>query len=136
MRRATVTAMSTPTPVATFALFALDCPDPTELARFYTALTGWPTTETPAADAYWVQLDPGAHGATLAFQRVPDYRPPDWPGPERPQQAHPDFNVSDLDEGERGVLAIGARKHEVQPAPDKFRVYLDPVGHPFCLVKA
>jgi hypothetical protein len=52
-----------------------------------------------------------------------------------PQQVHIDFDVPDLDEGERAVLAIGARKHEFQPAPDRFR-YLDPAGHPFCLVRA
>jgi hypothetical protein len=28
---------------------------------------------------------------------------------------------------------MGARKHDVQPGTD-FRVYLDPVDHPFCLV--
>ena len=32
------------------------------------------------------------------------------------------------------VLAAGARRHEHQPSPDgRFVVYLDPVGHPFCL---
>uniref|UniRef100_UPI00351DA000 VOC family protein n=1 Tax=Dietzia cercidiphylli TaxID=498199 RepID=UPI00351DA000 len=32
------------------------------------------------------------------------------------------------------VLAAGARRHEQQPSPDgRFVVYLDPVGHPFCL---
>ncbi len=60
------------------------------------------------------------------------YRPPEWPGQEQPQQAHLDFYVGDLDEGERRVLDLGARKHEVQPGGD-FRVYLDPAGHPFCL---
>jgi hypothetical protein len=34
------------------------------------------------------------------------------------------------------VLEIGARKHDGQPKRDSFRVFLDPVGHPFCLVKA
>lgn len=34
------------------------------------------------------------------------------------------------------MLALGATKHEVQPAPDSFRVFLDPIGHPFCLVRA
>jgi hypothetical protein len=32
------------------------------------------------------------------------------------------------------VLAIGARRADVQPEPSAFRVYLDPAGHPFCLV--
>ena len=47
---------------------------------------------------------------------------------------HLDFTVPDLDEGERAVLALGAVKHEHQPSPDAFRVFLDPAGHPFCLV--
>ena len=37
---------------------------------------------------------------------------------------------------EPAVLALGARRHDVQPGEsdgDTFRVYLDPVGHPFCL---
>ncbi|MEK6439682.1 VOC family protein [Pseudonocardia sp. T1-2H] len=31
------------------------------------------------------------------------------------------------------MLTIGARKAEVQPG-ETFQVFLDPVGHPFCLV--
>jgi hypothetical protein len=31
------------------------------------------------------------------------------------------------------VLALGARKVDVQPGTT-FRVYLDPAGHPLCLV--
>jgi hypothetical protein len=31
------------------------------------------------------------------------------------------------------VLSLGATKADFQPG-DTFRVYLDPVGHPFCLV--
>ncbi|WP_130288417.1 VOC family protein [Pseudonocardia sediminis] len=122
------------TRIATFALFALDCPDPLALARFYSAITGWPIA--PQDDGHWAQLDTGGAGATLAFQRVDDFRPPRWPGQEHPQQAHPDFDVPDLDVGERALLDLGARKHEVQPRPESFRVYLDPVGHPFCLVRA
>ena len=61
-----------------------------------------------------------------------DHRPPDWA--EGAQQVHLDFALADLDEGERAVLALGARKAEVQPAPDDWRVFLDPAGHPFCLV--
>ena len=124
------------TRIATLALVALDCPDPPALARFYSGITGWPVA--PHTDDAWVELDSGGAGATLAFQLVEQgrYRPPQWPGQEHPQQAHPDFDVPDLDEGERAVLALGARAHDLQPAPDRFRVYLDPAGHPFCLVKA
>ena len=34
---------------------------------------------------------------------------------------------------EEWVLGLGARKHSYQPGTT-FRVYLDPAGHPFCLV--
>jgi catechol 2,3-dioxygenase-like lactoylglutathione lyase family enzyme len=122
--------------IARFGAVALDCPDPEALARFYSALTGWPPHRPYDSDV-WIQLDPpDGHGAVLAFQKVSGYRPPEWPGQDVPQQLHIDFDVSDLDEGERQVLAIGARKHEVQPAPQNFRVFVDPAGHPFCLVRA
>jgi hypothetical protein len=113
------------------SVFAIDCPDARELAEFYSAVTGWPVDEAGSSPT-WVQLR-GEHGATLACQQVDDYRPPQWPGQEHPQQAHCDFAVPDLDEGEAFVLALGARRHDVQPGRD-FRVYLDPADHPFCLV--
>ena len=59
--------------------------------------------------------------------------PPQWPGQEHPQQEHLDFEVDDLDAREAAILAIGARKHEVQPGKS-FRVCLDPEDHPFCLI--
>ena len=132
----TTTESSRGASIARFDCVALDCPDPVALARFYSALTGWPL-DPPDSDR-WVQLDPpDGRGAALAFQKVASgYRPPQWPGQDVPQQMHIDFEVPDLDEGERQVLAIGARKYEPQPAPDRFRVYLDPAGHPFCLVHA
>ena len=116
--------------IARFSLVALDCPDPQSLARFYADLTGW---ETDGSDGRWVELR-GDDGVTIAFQRADRYLPPAWPDAERPQQAHLDFDVPDLDEGERRVLAIGARKAAFQPAEDAFRVFLDPADHPFCLV--
>ena len=116
--------------IATFSVAALDCADPLALARFYSDLTGWPI----AADSNtrWAELDSPA-GATIAFQGVTDHRPPQWPGSEHPQQLHLDFDVADLDDGEAAVLAIGATTAEHQPSTS-FRVFLDPAGHPFCLV--
>jgi catechol 2,3-dioxygenase-like lactoylglutathione lyase family enzyme len=119
--------------IARLSLTALDCPDPLALAHFYAALTGWAVDADEDYDE-WVELVSDG-GATLAFQRVPDYRPPKWPGSEHPQQLHLDFDIADLDEGERAVLALGARKAEYQPGTS-FRVFLDPAGHPFCLVLA
>jgi catechol 2,3-dioxygenase-like lactoylglutathione lyase family enzyme len=114
-----------------WSLVALDCPDPSALASFYADLVGW---EVDDDDGDWVELK-SDRGTTIAFQRAPDYQPPVWPSADRPQQAHLDFDVDDLDAGEAHALAIGARKAEVQPGTS-FRVYLDPAGHPFCLVLA
>ena len=117
--------------IARFSLVALDCPDPRALADFYAALTGW---EVDDDGGDWVQLR-ATNGATIAFQHAPDHQPPVWPSADRPQQAHLDFDVDDLDAGEAAVLALGARKSEHQPG-QSFRVYLDPAGHPFCLVRS
>ncbi len=122
--------------VGRLSLVALDCADPLELAEFYSAITGWEIDDDePGWDEAddWVQLRSPNAGVTLAFQRVAHHRPPQWPGDEHPQQMHLDFDVADLDEAEEEVLAIGARKAEVQPG-STFRVYVDPAGHPFCLV--
>jgi Glyoxalase-like domain len=114
--------------IGSFAGVAIDCPDPRSLAEFYSALVGG----TPEGDDTWISLQGGSADGRLAFQRADDWAAPVWPGAERPQQAHLDIGVSDLDESERRVLGLGARKAEVQPGKS-FRVYLDPVGHPFCL---
>jgi catechol 2,3-dioxygenase-like lactoylglutathione lyase family enzyme len=119
--------------IGRFSVVALDCPDPRRLAAFYGSITGW-ELDTDNDFGHWVQLRSDT-GATLAFQESPDYQPPVWPSADRPQQAHVDFDVPDLDAGEEQVLALGATKAELQPGTT-FRVYLDPAGHPFCLVLA
>lgn len=116
--------------IARFKTVALDCRDPQHVAEFYAALTGWQIQHT---EPDWVQLASDS-GATIAFQLAPDHIAPVWPSAEHPQQVHLDFAVDDLDAGELAVLAIGARKAQFQPEPASFRVYLDPAGHPFCLV--
>jgi Glyoxalase-like domain len=119
--------------IARLSLFALDCPDHRALAQFYAAITGWtPEAEDLEEGGDWITLVNDV-GATLAFQRVDNFEPPTWPSGGHPQQAHLDFDVVDLDIGEQQVLALGARKAEFQPG-ETFRVYLDPAGHPFCLV--
>ena len=79
-----------PTPIAKLTLTALDCPDPRALAAFYASITGWPVSSDSDDDWVWLESDVGT---TLAFQRSPDHRPPTWPGGERPQQLHLDFDV-------------------------------------------
>ena len=123
-------------------LVVLDCPDASALGRFYADVLGWQVEDGSSAD--WTTLEPPGGGltpdnpdgrATLAFQRIDDWVAPTWPGGSHPQQVHLDFSVTDIDAVEPAVLAAGARVHEHQPSSDgSFRVYLDPAGHPFCLV--
>ncbi len=115
---------------------ALDCPDPRALAGFYAEILGLSIAED--SEDEWVELTgPGSADGdrpVLAFQKVDDYRAPEWPGQLVPQQLHLDIRVDSLDEGERAVLALGATATGEQYAT--WRVYLDPVGHPFCLVSS
>ena len=119
-----------------YSLVALDCPDPLALASFYADVTGLavePLDGFPPEEVDWIELVNDA-GPTIAFQKVANYVAPTWPEGPVPQQLHLDFDVDDLDEGESFILARGARKASYQPG-ESFRVYLDPVGHPFCLVQ-
>ncbi|GAA2746930.1 VOC family protein [Kitasatospora cinereorecta] len=116
-------------------LFSLviDCPDPSALAAFYQDLLTLSRVEdTPE----YVVLRNAAGTETVTFQRVADFRPPRWPDPERPAQMHLDVLVEDLDVAEPQALALGATLLEGSDKPIGYRVYADPVGHPFCLVTA
>ena len=107
----------------------IDCPDPRGLAGFYSGLLGMPVAE---ADDDWATIRPASGGVGVAFQRVAEYTPPQWPDPGHPQQLHLDVRVDDVDAAESEVLALGARR---LPGEGKdFRVYADPAGHPFCLI--
>jgi len=114
--------------IARFPGLVLDCPDPKVLAQFYGELLGW--TVKGAGD--WTEIRPQDDSDCISFQQVESYQPPQWPGQDVPQQMHLDLIVADLDEGESAVIALGATKAGVQPGT-KFRVFLDPAGHPFCL---
>src|SRR5437763_233518 len=80
--------------VPKFGVVALDCPDPVALAEFYRELQDWGPAKV---DDGWVSLPNPGGGAGLAFQRVPDYRAPDWPSTDNPQQLHLDLYV-DVDD--------------------------------------
>jgi hypothetical protein len=114
---------------------ALDCPDPIALAVFYADLTGLdiePLGDFAPENVVWIELLDGER-RVLGFQKIDNYVAPTWPEGPVPQQLHLDFDVNDLDEGEAHAIEVGATKAEYQPG-ETFRVYLDPVGHPFCLV--
>jgi catechol-2,3-dioxygenase len=117
-------------PVGRIRAVVLDCPDPRALAEFYRQLVGG---EVTYADDEWVNLRDGAQ-VVLSFQRAEGYRAPSWPAAQPGQQFHIDVTVLDVERAEREVLARGATRTGPQPgANENWRVYLDPVGHPFCL---
>lgn len=105
----------------------LDCPDPRALAGFYAELLGMPVVDD---DPEWVDIE--GDGRRVSFQRASDLRPPRWPDPAYPQQFHLDVEVDEIEAAERQALALGAER--LPGGGERFRVYADPVGHPFCLV--
>lgn len=117
-------------PIGRLGVLALDCPNAMELAIFYQRIVGGELVEHD--DGRWVELR--TTNGTLAFQTIDDHQRPTWPGGDTPQQAHVDIDVDALDRCESEVLAVGAEKAATQPSPTDFRVFIDPAGHPFCLV--
>lgn len=113
-------------------LFAVtvDCPDPTRLARFYQAFLGG---QLRSSNPDFVVLT-SDHDVRLDFQRAADHRPPPWPDPAAPHRLHLDFSVDDLERAERQLIGLGAELASHQPGGRRFRVLLDPAGHPFCIV--
>jgi catechol 2,3-dioxygenase-like lactoylglutathione lyase family enzyme len=109
-------------------MMVFDCPDPWALAPFYEALTGMHVLQEGPT---YVALGYSFDDVGLALQRVDGYQAPQWPGQEHPQQFHLDLEVDDLDEAEAAVLAIGATA--LPGRGEHYRVFADPVGHPFCL---
>lgn len=105
----------------------IDCPEPSVLAGFYQELLGMVRVQD---DPDWVVIGDAPDRPGIAFQRSLDFTPPHWP--DAPAHRHIDVRVDDLDEGEAQVLALGARR--LPGTHEKFRVFADPVGHPFCLV--
>jgi hypothetical protein len=114
--------------VARLVAVGLDTDAPAVLAAFYGRLAG---LELLFESEDFIALK-GA-GFLLTVHRVGDHRPPRWPSGDPPKQLHLDFAVDDLDAAQDAALALGARLPEVQPSPERWRVLLDPAGHPFCL---
>jgi Glyoxalase-like domain len=102
---------------------SLDSPDPQWLADFYIGLLGgrqlWAKESSVGIEV---------PGAVLIAQQVEGYIPPVWPGTAI---VHLDLTADDLREAEERAVALGATLPE-QPDP-RWRVLLDPAGHPFCL---
>jgi catechol-2,3-dioxygenase len=105
---------------------ALDAPDIDHLATFYEQLAAWRRVRD---DDEWITLDTG-DGWRIGLQRATDHVPPDWPDQSRPQQAHLDFRVPDIDVAAERAQQLGAtllRRNE------RWHTLADPAGHPFDL---
>jgi catechol 2,3-dioxygenase-like lactoylglutathione lyase family enzyme len=119
-------------------VFALDCPDAADLAQFYATLLGWQVADHEA-EADWVDVRPPGEdlGFHIACQQIEDYRAPEWPQGNIPQQGHLDFYVDSISDSEQLVFDAGGTRHTHQPSDaEGFVVYLDPAGHPFCLCES
>ncbi|MFJ3339292.1 VOC family protein [Streptomyces sp. NPDC086766] len=116
-------------PAIRYAAVTFDCPDPAELARFYGDVLSLPVVYS--SDDFILLGKEGSAG--LGFNRLADYRRPTWPDPSQEKQAHIDLGVDDLDSAQDLLLALGAVEPPTQPQPDRWRVLLDPAGHPFCI---
>ena len=102
---------------------SLDCPDPQRLADFYRVLLGGRQLWAKASS---VGIE--VPGAVLVAQQVDGYVPPAWPGTSI---VHLDLTADDLGAAAVRGVTLGATLPE-QPDP-RWRVLLDPAGHPFCL---
>ena len=123
-------------PVGRLLSVVFECADADRSARFWEAVLGF---ERHHDDPDWVTIaDPDDGRRRLSFQQVPDHAPPTWPERDRPQQAHLDVLVDDLDVADARVVGLGAApltEHAVVHDGESFRVYADPAGHPFCLIR-
>jgi catechol 2,3-dioxygenase-like lactoylglutathione lyase family enzyme len=104
----------------------MDASDPAAQARFYADVLGW---EVLHSQDEYAMIGDGT--TSLGFGLVPGYSAPGWPQESAPKRYHLDLYVDELDKGEEQALALGATKPAEQPQPDRWRVLLDPEGHPF-----
>lgn len=106
-----------------------ECPDASVLASFYAALLGM---RLVVDRGDWMVIAKDEHSLPrLAFDEVPDYRRPQWPDSDHPQQVHIDSHVNDAEAAHEVALQLGAIR-----LPDmggSCPVFADPAGHPFCL---
>jgi Glyoxalase-like domain len=115
--------------VARRGFVSLDCADATSLAEFWAAMLGGEIMFTSATGAVGVRTD----WVWLIAIETPGYTPPTWPEAAVPKQIHLDLAVDDLETATAEAELLGATLAAPQPSPDRWRVLLDPAGHPFCL---
>jgi hypothetical protein len=120
-----------------FTELAIDCADPSGLARFWCSVLGY---EVQVEDAGIVTIgvprvpegtnQPGPVPPTLTFAHVPE-------GKTVKNRLHLDVSPTDREQGEevRRLLDLGARHADVGQGDDESWVVLaDPEGNEFCVL--
>ena len=105
---------------------SIDCADPVQLAHFYLALLGgeqlWENSESVGIRTQ--------SGLNIVAQKIANHIPPRWPSNSI---VHFDIDAAgDLDGAVAYAIECGAREAAEQP-DHRWRVLLDPAGHPFCI---
>jgi hypothetical protein len=119
-----------------FTELAIDCADPSALARFWCSVLGY---EVQDEDDGYVAIGsplvpegrdrPGPVPPTLAFARVPE-------GKTIKNRLHIDVNPTDRDQDEevRRLLDLGARHVDLGQGEVSWVVLADPEGNEFCVL--
>jgi catechol-2,3-dioxygenase len=107
-------------------MVVFDVPDMTRLSAFYRGLAGW---KEVSVDPDWIALDT-PDGWQIALQASPDHQPPRWPDQTRPQQAHLDLRVPDLEAGLARAIELGGT---LLAKNETWYTVADPAGHPLDL---
>ncbi len=107
-------------------MIVLDAPDIARLSAFYRGLAGWSEV---SADDTWITLAT-PDGWQIGLQAAPDHRAPQWPGQDRPQQAHLDLRVPGLEAGLKRAVDLGGT---LLSKSETWYTVADPAGHPFDL---
>lgn len=112
----------------------LDSGNAEEHADFYQKLLGWTGRFMNTNDGMkFVGIyDEAKEGVFLLFQEDDNYVMPAWP--TNGTEQHLDFFSDDVEKDVNNAIACGAKLAETQYS-DKWRIMIDPAGHPFCIEK-
>jgi len=113
----------------------LDSGNAEEHANFYQKLLGWSGRFTNVDDGLkFVGIyDETKEGVFLLFQEDDNYIMPVYSVQQGVHQ-HLDFYSDDVEKDVEHAIACGAKLAETQHS-EKWRVMIDPMGHPFCIEK-
>jgi len=115
--------------IARVLAVTIDCHDPARLAEFWRELVGGEIDVRTVSDD-WVALRDVPVLGNLGFQKVPE-------GKAVKNRVHLDVEVDDIAAALPHVIALGATDSgtTVDESTGQFRVFHDPEGNEFCLIK-